>query len=201
MPKHDRKRGRRLRGAKQKLLIVHAKAKRKLNIANRSHKTRITKTQFVEALEGTGGVKKTLAERLDIGVRTVDKLLAREDWDDVLELYMTECRSVTDIAESVIIKAMKQFKKNPELATQTAKWYVSKRMQDIYGDKTIIEGGQNPIKTLNAHVQLPLEKLSIETQRAILEAMDEKEKEERLRRDGTIVKMIEAKEVKNKKGK
>jgi len=63
-----------------------------------------TLDEFLKAIEGSGGIKATIAMRLDVSRNTVDNYLKR--WATAQEAYTQETETNTDIAESIILGNM-----------------------------------------------------------------------------------------------
>jgi hypothetical protein len=61
--------------------------------------------QVIEAIKGTGGIKVTIAKRLDVTRQTVDNYLRK--WSTVNDVYIEECESVTDMAEANLIQEIR----------------------------------------------------------------------------------------------
>jgi len=63
-----------------------------------------TLEEVLKAIEGSGGIKATIALRLDVSRPTVDSYLKR--WATAQEAYTQETETNTDIAESIILGNM-----------------------------------------------------------------------------------------------
>ena len=63
-----------------------------------------TLEEVLKAIEGSGGIKATIALRLDVSRNTVDNYLKR--WATAQEAYTQETETNTDIAESIILGNM-----------------------------------------------------------------------------------------------
>ena len=61
-----------------------------------------TADQVIAAIKGSGGIKATIANRLGVSRWTVDNYLAR--WKKVNDAYEEERESITDLAETKLIK-------------------------------------------------------------------------------------------------
>ena len=133
----------------------------------------ISKRRFLRALDGTGGLTSLIAARLDCVPRTVQKILERSGWEDVAEAYQEECDRVTDLAETVVIKAMQQ-ETDPLLAVTTAKWFLQRRGKDRgFGEETKVkhEGHID-----HAHlVAVSTLGLPLDVMRKVLEAVERRE--------------------------
>ena len=73
-------------------------------------------TDVINAIQGSAGIKATIAKRLGVSRWTVDAYLER--WTGAKTAYDEECEIVVDMAEGTIIKAIK------EGDVGTAKWYL-----------------------------------------------------------------------------
>ena len=64
-----------------------------------------TPQQVIEAIGGTGGIKSTIARRLDVSRWTVDNYLKR--WKSVQEAYDEEREKIVDMAETKLLEKIK----------------------------------------------------------------------------------------------
>lgn len=72
----------------------------------------------IEAIEGSGGIKTTIAERLGVHCHTIDNYLGR--WPSVKQAFDDEVESVGDLAESVVVEAIR------DGDVSSAKWFLSR---------------------------------------------------------------------------
>lgn len=86
-------------------------------------KTARTKDEVLKAIKASGGVKATIAKRLNVTRQTVDNYLNR--WSTVRQAYIDEKAGIDDLALSVVIEDIT--KKNVE----TAKWWISKKLDEF----------------------------------------------------------------------
>lgn len=95
-------------------------------------KTKCTREEFIIAIQGSGGIKQIIAERLGVSRFTVRNYLNR--WVSAREAYEQECQINLDIADSIIITNLRiQHKKQKsqdgkpgvEVDTSDAKWYLT----------------------------------------------------------------------------
>lgn len=140
----------------------------------------MTKARFIAALPGTGGIRSEIAKALGTSATLVRRLLARNDWQDVWEEVERTAEEVTDESHNALRYAINQRFDLPT-AVASAKWYLSKRMRDVYGEETrlTVQGGDKPIRTQNANVTIidvSALDLPISVQRLLLEAVESKEK-------------------------
>lgn len=153
------------------------------------------KSDFIKALKGTGGVLTRIAENLEISRLTVRALLRRPDWADICELVEDEENSIVDEARIAVRDSLRQTI-DLRLRGKMSTWVLSRRTKD-FADKTrtIIEGGENPIKTINANVNAGvsidalLPYLSTEQLRPLLaaaEQFEQSQKREAERRDRDV---------------
>jgi hypothetical protein len=63
-----------------------------------------TATQFIEAIRGSGGIVSTIAKRVGCTWHTARKYI--DDYPTVTRAYADETESVTDLAETALIKAI-----------------------------------------------------------------------------------------------
>ncbi len=86
-------------------------------------KTSRTADEVLKAIKASGGVKTTIAKRLNVTRQTVDNYLNR--WSTVRQAYIDEKAGIDDLALSVVIEDIT--KKNVE----TAKWWISKKLDEF----------------------------------------------------------------------
>ena len=87
-------------------------------MANKKHNA----NDVIKAIEGSAGIKTTIAKRLGVHRHTVDRYL--EWYASALEAYQDEVESNGDLAEAVILNAIK------EKDVNTAKWYAANKLKD-----------------------------------------------------------------------
>jgi hypothetical protein len=76
-----------------------------------------TPQDIITAIQGSAGIKSTIAKRLGVNRVTVDAYLKR--WKAVQDAYDEECEGIIDMTESTVLKAIK------EGDVGTAKWYLA----------------------------------------------------------------------------
>jgi len=81
-------------------------------------KTKRRAADVIDAIEGTGGIKTSIAQKLGVARNTVDNYLDR--WVTVRQAYDDEVARVGDMAEMTLLKAIK------DGDTGAAKWYLSR---------------------------------------------------------------------------
>lgn len=64
-----------------------------------------TAQQVIEAIEGTGGIKSTIARRLGVSRWTVDNYMRR--WSTVQDAYNEEREKVVDMAETKLLEKIR----------------------------------------------------------------------------------------------
>jgi hypothetical protein len=148
----------------------------------------VTKRQFIDAIQGTGGNKSLIAAKLRVDRTTVCRRLDDPSWNEVLCVYADEVERGHDRAEAVIQLAMRNEIDLPT-ATLNARWWLARRRPKEYGEKstTIVEGGDKPIRTTSMNINIDALKLPVEMKRQLLEAIDAHEQvllDERLKAEG-----------------
>ena len=144
---------------------------------------KITKIKMTKAIEGTGGIKTRIAERLGVQWASVNDALKREGWDDIREIYQDECEKVGDLAEERIVDIIKD--KNVLVAaesTKNARWYLSKKHKNRgYGEESTVtvQGGDKPITVNHNLINISELDLPLETKKEILAAIEKKEAKEK----------------------
>lgn len=139
----------------------------------------ITKTRFLKALPGTGGIKKDIAERLGVGWGALHEALKRKGWDDMRKAYQEECETLVDIAEQTIRYTIEQ-RLDIGQARQASQWYLERKAPERgykNESKLKVEGGDHPIQ-IEPVFSIDSLNLSIDLRRQILEAIEKKEIEQ-----------------------
>ena len=102
-----------------------------------------TAKQFIDAIDGSGGVITTVAARVSCSWNTAKKYIT--EYATVAEAYDNECNRITDAARSVVITDIVT-KKNVD----TAKWWLRVKAADEFAPKEKSEislpDGGNEIK-------------------------------------------------------
>lgn len=140
-----------------------------------------SKYRFIRALRHTRGIKTLIAANLGVTYSVVHDLLERPDWQDVRQAWLDEKEKSADKAEDAILKSIEDYDEDPALATNNARWLLSKLRPREFGDKstTVLEGGENPIKVMHGMVDLNDLALPPEIKRQVLNALDAKDEAER----------------------
>jgi hypothetical protein len=76
-----------------------------------------TPQDVITAIQGSAGIKSSIARKLGVSRFTVDNYLKR--WKAVQDAYDEECEGIIDMTESTVLKAIK------EGDVGTAKWYLA----------------------------------------------------------------------------
>ena len=141
---------------------------------------RTKKQTFIQALAGTGGILIAIARNMGVHRQTVVNLIERPDWADMRALLKEEIDTRADLAEEAILTSIKS-RVDPS-QTLNARWYLSKVKKVIYGDetRTVIEGGETPVKVATLNIDVNELDLPLELKREILLALDKKEEQRNL---------------------
>ena len=84
-----------------------------------------TAKQFIDAIPGTGGIVATIADRVGCKWHTAKKYI--EEYPTVKEVYEDECERIRDGD------------------IPTAKWYLTKKRKDEFGDAIDVTSGGKPL--------------------------------------------------------
>ena len=92
-----------------------------------------TAAQFINAIPGSGGIISTIAKRVGCAWNTAKKYCT--EYATVAKVYQDECESITDLAESTVLKAIQ------EGDVSAAKWYLTMKAKDRgYAERREIAG-------------------------------------------------------------
>lgn len=164
------------------IALQRAHARRRIILSQRPRKIPkprrpiVTKRAFMNALDGTAGSLRLIAEKLGINRQTCTKLLHREGWEDIHEAWIAEQDKVADLAEEAIQDAITQ-RLDFATSSRTAQWLLSRaRHRDrkmMEESKLVHEGGDKPVQVSGG---IPIESLDLplEVKRVILEAAEKK---------------------------
>ena len=96
---------------------------------------------FLEAIPGTGGIVSAIACKVGCDWNTAKKYI--DQCPTVKAAYDAECEAMLDLAESTVLKNIK------DGDTQDAKWYLTKKgKRRGYGDAVEVTGeGGGPVQT------------------------------------------------------
>ena len=105
---------------------------------------------FIKAIPGSGGIIATIARRVGCDWWTAKRAIER--YPSVKAAYGAECETVSDLAESTLIKAIK------EGDVASAKWWLTKKRKEKFGDAIDITSGGERLQNINL-ASLTLEQL------------------------------------------
>jgi len=96
-----------------------------------------TAKQFTDAIPGSGGIIAAIAKRVGCDWHTAQKYI--DTYPTIRQAYEDECSSIDDMAESTVIKAIR------DGDVGTAKWWLEKRRRDKFTDRTevVVSGPDN----------------------------------------------------------
>ena len=80
---------------------------------------RYTAAQFIEAIPGSGGIISTIAARVGCAWHTAKKYITT--YPTIQRAYDDECEKITDLAESTLIKSIR----DGDVAS--AKWWLTRK--------------------------------------------------------------------------
>lgn len=178
---------------KQKRKKKEKEEKERRNVPQRAPQNPpCSKKKFRRALEGTGGVLKEIARRLDTSRHQVKKYLNRTGWEDIRREWEEEKVRVKDLAEDAVAEAIEQ-RSDLDLATRNARWYLERKAKDRgYGEEVTIEGGEKPIRHQVEAVVLDakdLKEMPLEQRKQMLEEIEaQKEEQKELAEAKTVEK-------------
>ena len=88
---------------------------------------------FIEHIPGSGGIISTIAKRVGCAWHTAKKYCT--EYATVAKVYQDECEGVTDLAESTVLKAIR------DGDVSAAKWYLTMKAKDRgYAERKEITG-------------------------------------------------------------
>lgn len=98
-----------------------------------------TAQDFITAIPGTGGIVSAIARKVGCEWNTAKKYI--DNYPTVRAAYDAECEAMLDLAESTVLKNIK------DGDTQDAKWYLTKKgKRRGYGDAVALTGeGGGPV--------------------------------------------------------
>ena len=101
---------------------------------------------FLEAIPGTGGIVSAIARKVGCDWNTAKKYI--DQYPTVRAAYDAECEAMLDLAESTVLKNIK------DGDTQDAKWYLTKKgKRRGYGDTVALTGeGGGPVRQVIEYV-------------------------------------------------
>ena len=96
-----------------------------------------TAKQFINAIPGTAGIIDSIAKKVGCDWHTAKKYI--EEYSSIKEAYNDEVERVSDLAATVVIKAIR------DGDIPTAKWYLTKKRKDEFGDAVDVTSGGKPL--------------------------------------------------------
>jgi len=137
----------------------------------------VTDNMLLKAIPGTYGITKKIAEKMEVSYLAAYNGIRRASKEVLLELEMEKER-VDDIAEDTIIEAMEQRIDLPE-AAKNARWVLDGKRGYVKKKELTLQGGNSPIRVKSDNV-ISIESLNLplSVRKQMLEAIEEKEKEE-----------------------
>lgn len=93
-------------------------------------KGQYTAQQFIKAIPGSGGIVATIAKRVGCEWSTANRYI--KDYPTIQQAYQDECETVSDMAESTLIKSMQ------EGDVSSAKWWLARKRRITFGDNVDI---------------------------------------------------------------
>lgn len=101
--------------------------------------------QFIDAIPGTGGIISAIAKRVGCAWHTAQKYI--REMPTVAAAYADECESVTDLAETTVIKAIR------DGDVGTARWYLSTKGKNRgYGERLEVTGAEGKPIAIDAGI-------------------------------------------------
>ena len=105
---------------------------------------KFTAAEIIKAIEGTGGIKTVIAQKLRCHRHTVDNYIER--YATVRKAYRDECEKVGDFAESVLVQNIRlafqmQAEDKVQVDSSDAKWYLERKRRDQFARKQEIDLG------------------------------------------------------------
>jgi hypothetical protein len=88
-------------------------------------------SDFIDAIPGSGGIITTIARRVGCSWHTAKKYI--DSYPTIKQAYDDECEMIADLAESTVIKAIR----DGDVAT--AKWYLTMKANRGYAAKEVHE--------------------------------------------------------------
>jgi hypothetical protein len=137
----------------------------------------VTDKMLLKAIPGTYGIVKKIADKLDVSYLAAYNAIRRASKEVLIELEMEKER-VDDVAEGTIIEAMEQRIDLPE-ASKNARWVLDGKRGYVRKKEVTLQGGKSPIRVKSDNV-ISIESLNLPlaVRKQMLEAIEEKEKEE-----------------------
>lgn len=133
------------------------------------------------AIEGSGGIKKVIADKLNLPYMTVWKIIDRAP-QSIHDMIEKEKEYMADVAEQTVLESMQQ-RLDIATASRTALRVLNSNKHKKRGysedSKLTIEGGDKPLRVQNESVlDIDTLDLPINVRKKILSAMKKKELEQ-----------------------
>lgn len=140
----------------------------------------ISPAKLAVAIEGTNGNKSEIARRLGLSRIGVVQALARKgvEWDLVRKIYQCEEDRMADGARTTIEEMIWQ-REDLAVALRASQWILEKTEKKFAKSETLkLEGGENPLQIQQQQQVMNVDALtlSLDTRKALLVAMEAKEK-------------------------
>ena len=105
-----------------------------VEVANRNQ---FKASDFINAIPGTAGIIDSIAKKVGCDWHTAKKYI--KEYSSIEEAYNDEVERVSDLAVTVVIKAIR------DGDIPTAKWYLTKKRKDEFGDAIDVTSGGKPL--------------------------------------------------------
>ena len=92
---------------------------------------------FINAIPGTAGIIDSIAKKVGCDWHTAKKYI--DEYPSIKGAYNDEVERVSDLAVTVVIKAIR------DGDIPTAKWYLTKKRKDEFGDAIDVTSGGKPL--------------------------------------------------------
>ena len=147
--------------------------------ARRILKAKITPARLMRAIQGSAGIKRVIAEKLDVTYSSIWDVLhnPKTKWDDCRAAIKIEEELVGDIAEETVRESMQQ-RIDMSVASTTARWYLEKRRKSFEPkSRMTLEGGKTPLQVQQTYIPIGKLNLPLAVKVQVLEAMEQYQEE------------------------
>lgn len=142
----------------------------------------LTPKQILKAIPGTRGRTNAIAKKLGVKPATLARYfrMPGQSWNKVRRALNREQERIIEIAEDRVEQLIRQDVDKPE-AGRNARWILSKKKADTYGEKKTVtlEGNKDKPLELNSQSSVNVDLLPIELRRQILQELEAKKKKEK----------------------